>query len=125
MTDIEAFLLFLVYILPFGGIANLIIGIAENDNSKIIPGMFCILASLFIIGYLLYREKKENRLLAPNIEKAELLVGIFRHILGCCIVMAVEFIVMQNFNVPIRYIFSIICISLIIMTIIVTLLEKI
>lgn len=125
MTDIEAFLLFLVYILPFGGIANIIIGTTENDTMQIILGMVCIFASLFVIGYLLYRAKKENHLLTGNTKKIELLANIFWQITVGCILMIVEFLAMWNFGIPIRYIISIICISLIIMTITVNLLEKI
>lgn len=124
MNDIEAFLLFLAYMLPFGGMVNLVIGITENNNSKIIFGIVCIFATLLIMGYLLYCVKKEHCLLTKRAEKTKLIIGMFRHITVSCILMIVEFWVMWNFGILVRYIILIICISLIIMTIIVTILEK-
>lgn len=125
MNDIEAFLLFLSYILPFGGIANIFVGITENDKVRIIFGLACMVITLLIMGYLLYHAEKDNHKLAKNSNKPQLLFGMFRHIVIGCSLMVVEFLVMWNFNIQIRYIIAIICISLVIMTIIITIFEKI
>lgn len=116
MTDIEAFLIFLVYILPFGGIGNIIYGVTENDKSKIILGATCLLVALFIMGYLIYQSRKAKRLITNN-KKEKLLAAMFREIIVGSVLMISEFLILRNFAVQIRYIMLIICISLVIMTI--------
>lgn len=123
MNDIEAFLLFLVYILPFGGIGNIIYGTTENDKSKIVLGIACMFTALFIMGYLLYQSRKEKRLLA-NDKKTKLLVSMFRQVIGGCVLMIIEFLVLWHVAVQIRYIMAIICISLVIATILAHLQQK-
>ncbi len=123
MTDIEAFLLFLVYILPFGGIGNMIYGTTENDKSKIVLGIACMFTTLFIMGYLLYQSRKEKRLLAKG-KKTKLFVSMFRQVIGGCVLMIIEFLILWHFAVKIRYIMAIICISLVLMTILAHLRQK-
>lgn len=122
MSDIEAFLLFLVYILPFSGIGNIIYGITEKNKLKIILGTACVTISLFIMGYLICKLKKENESLAK--QKRKLLIGLFRQVIGGCFLIIVEFLILSHFIVQIRYIVLIICISLVIMTILVSLRQK-
>lgn len=124
MKDSEAFLLLLSYLLPFGGIIHIIWGIDIGNNSKIVFGVACLLATMFIMGYMLYSAKKEKRLLKYNTKKTRLLVGMFCHILTSCVLMAVEYLVLRYFRFEIRYITAIVCLSLVITTIIGSLLKK-
>ena len=111
MNDIEAFFLLLTYILPFGGIGNIIYGVTESETTNIVLGSICLFATPLIMGYLLYKLHKQNRLLTKN-KKAKLLVGMFKQIIGGCILMLVEFLILWHLEIEIRYIILIICISL-------------
>lgn len=62
MRDIEAFLMFISYVLPFGGIIYIFFGIDTGDKSKIVFGIVCVIIALFIMGYLLYQAKKRKTL---------------------------------------------------------------
>lgn len=125
MNNREAFLLLLSYLLPFGGIIHIILGIDIGNSYKIVFGVVCLLATLFIMSYLLYSAKKEKRLLKYSAKKTRLLVNMFCHILTSCVLMIVEYSILRYFGFEIRYIILIICVSLVIMTIIVALLKKI
>lgn len=124
MNDIEAFLLLLSYLLPFGGIMHIIWGIDIGDNSKIIFGVICFFVTLPIMGYLLNSAKKEKLLLKYNARKIKLLVSMFRHILTSCVLIITEYLILRLFCVEFRYIIPIICISLVIITIIVNFPQK-
>lgn len=124
MNDREAFLLLLSHLLPFGGIIQIIWGIDIGDILKIVFGVACLLATLSIMGYLLYSIKKKKRLLKCSAKKTRLLVGMFTHILTSCVLTIVEYLVLRHFGFEIRHIILIICISSVIMTIIVNLLQK-
>lgn len=110
MNDIEAFLLFLVYILPFGGIGNIIYGTTEDDQSKFVLGIACMFTTLFIMGYLLCQSRKEKQLLA-NDKKTKFLVSMFRESISGCVLIIIEFLILRHLAVQIRYIMAIICIS--------------
>lgn len=124
MKDGEAFLLLLSYLLPFGGIIHIIWGIDIGDIPKIVFGVACVLATLLIMGYLLYSAKKEKRLLKCSEKKTRLLIGMFTHILISCVLMLIEYLILRYFRFEIRYIIAIICLSLVITTIIGNLLKK-
>lgn len=124
MNDREAFLLLLSYLLPFGGIIHIIWGIDIGDILKIVFGFACLFTTLFIMGYLFYGAKKESKLLKYSAKRTRLLVGVFCHILTSCVLMVAEYLILRNFGFEIRYIILIICLSLVIMTIIVNLLQK-
>lgn len=124
MNDQEAFLIFLSYLLPFGGITNLIIGTAKQNILRIVVGIICVLATLLIMGYLIYKAKKEKLLLTKNAKKIKLLIDIFRQILASCILVIAEFLILWSLGIEIRQTLLIICISLIIMTIIANFLKK-
>lgn len=124
MNDIEAFLLLLSYLLPFGGVTNLIVGIAEQNILRIIVGVVCIFPTPLIMGLLLYHARKEKLLLRHNARKIKLLVGMFRYIIASCILMIAEHLVLWNFGIEIRQTILIICLSLEITTIIAHLLQK-
>lgn len=125
MNDIEAFLILLSYLLPFGGITNLIVGISEKNILRIVVGIVCVIIAIFIMGILIYNAKKEKRLLKYNERKIKLLLGMFRHIIISCILMIVEFLILWHFGIEIRQTIPIICISLVIMTIIFKMFNKI
>lgn len=99
-------------------------GIDIDDSSKITFGIVCLFTAIFIMGYLLYCAKKEKRLLKYSARKAVLLFGIFRQILASCALMIAEFLIFRLLDIQIRYIITIICISLVITIIVVTFLEK-
>lgn len=125
MKDSEAFLLLLSYLLPFGGIIHIIWAIDIGDIFKIVFGVICLFVALFIMSYLLYSAKKEKQLLKYSTKKTSLLVGMFTHILTSCVLMIAEYLILRNFDFEIRYIILIICLSLVIMTIIINLFQKI
>lgn len=118
-------MLLLAYLLPFGGLTHIFLGIYTSDRSKIVLGLFCLLTSIFIMGYLLYQSKKEKRLLKISEKRTTLLVGMFRHIVASCILMIAEFLLLSNFGFLFRYIIAIICLSLVILTAIFEMLKKI
>lgn len=124
MNDREAFLLLLSYLLPFGGIIHIIWGIDIGNNSETVFGIVCLLATIPIMGYLLYSAKKEKRLLKYGAKKIRLLINMFCHILASCVLMVAEYLILRNFGFEIQYIILIICLSLVIMTIIVNFLQK-
>lgn len=124
MNDQEAFLLLLSYLLPFGGIIQIIWGIDICNISKIIFGIVCLLIALFIMGYLLYQAKREKRLLKYSTKKTRLLVGMFTHILTSCVLTIVEYLILRYFGFEIRHIIPIICLSLVIITTILHFLQK-
>lgn len=125
MSDIEAFLIFFAYILPFGGMIHIIWGIEIGNNSKIIFGVIGVLFALFVMGSLLYQSSKEKRILSKSAKKKKLLIVMFRHIVASCILMIVEFLMLRLIGVQIRHTIPIICISLVIMTAIFTNFKKI
>ncbi len=101
----------------------MIYGTTENDKSKIVLGIACMFTTLFIMGYLLYQSRKEKRLLAKG-KKTKLFVSMFRQVIGGCVLMIIEFLILWHFAVKIRYIMAIICISLVLMTILAHLRQK-
>lgn len=124
MNDIEAFLLLLSNLLPFGGLMNIFWGIDISDSSKIIFGIVCLFIAIFIIGYLIYSTKKDKRLLKYGAKKIRLLFGVFRQVIASCILMIIEFIILWNFGFEIRQTMLIICLTLTITTIITHLFQK-
>lgn len=95
-----------------------------GNIQKVVFGVFCILATLLIMGYLFYSAKKEKRLLKCTKKKKRLLVNMFSHILISCVLMIAEYLILQRFGFEIRYIIAIVCLSLVITTIIGSLLKK-
>lgn len=124
MNDREAFLLLLSYLLPFGGLMHIFWGIDIGDNSKIVFGIICLFIALFIMGYLIYSAKIEKRLLKYSARKIRLLVNMFRETLAGCVLIIAEFLILRFFNIQIRQIIAILCISLVITTILALLLQK-
>lgn len=124
MNDIESFLLFLSYLLPFGGLMHIFLGIDTGESSQVVFGIVCIIISLSIMVFMICSAKKENQQLKYNARKIKLLVKMFRHIIISFILMIAEYLILWSFNFEIRQTILTIFISLVITTIIAHFLQK-